>query len=159
MSIPRARPMTETETAKPGARPCKGCPEHAAPDNPLGTSFIVYTGGPPHAPFANVIQALSNDQEGIVTKWSKPTVHPDGAIEYQQNEAKPPEIEGYQRDASNPRLLRPIWPHCAWRSLRVWRADDGSVKIAAVCLTPASEIPAYETLALAQCKKCQHLTD
>lgn len=147
------------KTAKTAPGPCEGCPEYAAPDNPLGTSIIIYTGGPPHALFANVIRALADDQKETVTKWSKPTVHPDGTIEYQQNEAEPPEIEGYQRDASNPRLLRPIWPHCAWRSLRVWRTDDGSVKIAAGCLTPASEIPAYETLTLAQCKKCQHLTD
>lgn len=137
--------------------PCDGCPEHAAPDNPHGTATIVYTGGPPHALFANVGRVLSNDENGVVTKWSKPEVHPEGEIEYQQKEAEPPGIEGYQRDTSNPRLLRPIWPHCNWRCLHVWRTDDGQVRITAGCLTPASNIPPYETLTLAQCRGCLNL--
>jgi len=138
--------------------PCDGCPEHAAPDNPQGTALIVYTGGPSYAPFARVATAMAEDDPAVVTKWSKPKVHPQGEIEYQQNEAKPPGIEGYQRDASNPQLLRPIWPHCNWRCLHVWRADDGQVRLTAGCLTPASNIPPYETLSLAQCQKCLNLS-
>ena len=138
--------------------PCDGCPEHAAPDNPQGTALIVYTGGPPHALFATVAVALSNDDPAVVTKWSKPKIHLKGEIEYQQNEAEPPEIEGYQRDASNPRLLRPVWPHCNWRCLHVWRADDGQVRLTASCLTPSSNIPPYEVLSLAQCQKCLNLS-
>jgi len=139
--------------------PCHNCPEHSAPDNPQGTTLIVYTGGPSYALFANVIRALTEDNSEIVTKWSKPKIHPKGEIEYQQDEAEPPEIDGYQRDTSNPRLLRPIWPHCNWRYIRVWRADDGSVKITAGCLTPASNIPPYEALTLTQCKACLNLAD
>lgn len=137
--------------------PCEECPEQAPSDDPKGTALIIYTGGPSYAPFANVARALSEDNDGIVTKWSKPEVHPKGEIEYQQNEAEPPEIEGYQRDASNPRLLRPIWPHCNWRCLHVWRIDDGQVRITASCLTPSSNIPPYETLSLTQCRKCLNL--
>jgi len=136
--------------------PCEGCPEHAAPDDPQGTSFIVYTGGPPHAIFASVAVAIPDDQPGIVTKWSKPTIHPDGTIEYQQNEAEPPKIEGYERDASNPQLLRPIWSNCNWRALRVWRTDTGAIKIVACCLTPSSGLKAHEALTLAHCNNCQH---
>lgn len=141
--------------AVPPAAPCEGCPEYMTPgDGSRGVAVIVYTGGPAWAPFANVVRALSPDRSGVVTKWSRPTVHKHGEIEYQQNEAEPPEIEGYERDASNPRLLRPIWPRCGWRVLRVWREDTGAVSISAGCLLPASGVPAYEALKLAQCQNC-----
>ena len=137
--------------------PCDDCPEHILPrDDSRGMATIVYTGGPSYATFASVILALTPDRDGVVTKWSRPTIHPTGEIEYQQNEAEPPEIEGYKRDASNHRLLRPIWPHCVWRMLRVWREDTGAVTISAGCLTPASGVPAHESLRLNQCQECPH---
>lgn len=135
--------------------PCDGCPEYAS--NPQGTATIVHAGGPAYRIFANVIHVLSEDDKKIITKWGKPKIHPKGEIEYQQNEAEPPEIEGYQRDASNSRLLRPIWPHCNWRCLHVWRIDDGQVKIVAGCLTPASNLPSSKTLSLAFCQNCLNL--
>lgn len=135
--------------------PCDGCPEHVPPkDGSREGGTIVYTGGPRYAPFACVALALAPDKEGVVTKWSRPTVHQTGEIEYQQNEAEPPRIEGYKPDASNPRLLRPVWPHCVWRVLRVWREDTGAVSISAGCLTPASNVPIHESLKLSQCEGC-----
>lgn len=145
----------ETPPIIPPAEPCKDCPDYMPPrDGSRGVAVIIYTGGPAYAPFANVIRALAPDRQGIITKWSRPTIHPKGEIEYQQNEAEPPEIEGYQRDASNPRLLRPIWPHCVWRTLRVWREDTGAVAISAGCLTPVSGVPAHESLKLTRCQNC-----
>jgi len=140
----------------PPAAPCEGCPEYlSARDGTRGAAIIVYTGGPPaYAAFANVIRALPPDVDGVVTKWSRPTVHPKGEIEYQQNEAEPPGIEGYERDASNSRLLRPIWPPCVWRMLHVWREDTGAVSISAGCLTPASGVQVHESLRLNQCATC-----
>lgn len=138
--------------------PCEGCPEQVPLNNPKGVAVIVYTGGPLYAPFTCVAQALADDNPEFITKWSKPSIHKRGAIEYQQNETEPPEIEGYQRDASNPQLLCPIWPHCVWRSLCVWRADDGSVKIAGRCLIRASETNGQTDLTLAQCEKCPQRT-
>lgn len=135
--------------------PCDGCPEYISPrDGSRAIAIVAYTGGPTYAPFASVIQALSPDREGVVTKWSLPAVHPKGEIEYKQEEAEPPEIEGYKRDPSNPRLLCPKWPHCVWRMLRVWREDTGAISISAGCLTPASNVLAHESLKLAQCKEC-----
>jgi len=140
--------------------PCEGCPDHVPPkDGSREGGTIVYTGGPKYAPFACVALALSPDKEGIVTKWSRPTVHRMGEIEYQQSEAEPPEIEGYERDTSNPRLLRPVWPHCVWRSLRVWRQDTGAVSISAGCLNVLAGIKPQDTLSLKQCNDCPHRSD
>lgn len=138
---------------------CKDCPDFIPPqNNSRRVAVIVYTGGPPYALFANVIRTLSADLDGVITKWSRPTVHPDGGIEYKQNEAKPPEIEGYQRDAVNFWLLRPIWPHCVWRMLRVWREDTGAVIISAGCNLPNSGAPPDESLRLTHCQNCPHRT-
>jgi len=135
--------------------PCQGCPDFTpSRDDSRPIAVIVYTGGPEYALFANVIRVLAPDKEGVVTKWSCPSVYPAGELQYKQNEAEPPSIEGYQRDTSNPWLLRPIWPPCAWRMLRVWREDTGAVSISAGCLCPASNTQPYESLALSQCQNC-----
>lgn len=133
---------------------CNGCPEHAPSDSP-GEGLIVYTGGPTYAPFACVELAIPPDQEGVITKWSRPTIHDDGAIEYKRSEAEPPEIVGYQKDANNPWLLRPIWSHCVWRAYRVWRTDDGHIKLVAMCITPDSGIAPYVTLTPEKCRYCK----
>lgn len=136
--------------------PCDGCPEHAPPDDPKGTAYLVYTGGPPQAIFVMVGRALPQDDPAIVRKWSRPTVEEDGSIVYKQEESEPSEIEGYERDPSNPKRLRPIWPHCVWRALRVWRTDSGEARVIACCLTPASGLKAHEAVKLSQCKNCPH---
>lgn len=152
---PPPTPIQQSTTNQTPAAPCQDCPDHVPPrDGTRPVSVIVYTGGPAYAPFANVDRGIMPDQEGIVTKWSRPHIHPRGEIEYQQNEAEPPRIEGYEPDASNSRLLCPIWPHCVWRILRVWREDTGAISISAGCLTPASGVQAYESLKLSTCQNC-----
>jgi hypothetical protein len=136
--------------------PCEGCPEHAPPDNPQGTAILVHTGGPPETIFKAVQHVLAKDMPTVIRKWSTPTVESDGALVYKQDESDPPEIEGYKRDPTNPKRLRPIWPHCVWRAFRVWRDDTGCVRIVATCLTPLSGLKAHEATTLKYCKHCAH---
>lgn len=135
--------------------PCEGCPPESTAIHPIGVTSIIYTGGPPQAVFALVDRGIAADDPTMITKWSRPTVHPDGSLEYKHDETEPPDIEGYKRDDSNSRLLHPVWPHCVWRMLHVWCEDTGNVKIVALCLTPISGFKAYEHLALQQCTDCK----
>jgi hypothetical protein len=135
--------------------PCEGCPPEPNAINPREVANIIYTGGPPHAIFALVNHGIAADDPTMITKWSRPIVHSDGSLEYKPNETEPPELEGYRQDASNPRLLHPVWPHCVWRMLRVWREDTGNAKITAVCLTPQSGFKAHEHLTVKQCTDCK----
>jgi hypothetical protein len=139
-------------------KPCEDCPGVNLA-NPHSVATIVYTGGPPQAIFALVERGIGPDNPTIITKWSRPTVHNNGTVEYKQDEAEPPEIEGYKRDASNPKLLRPVWPHCIWRCLRTWRGDAGDVKIIAICLTPFSGFKVHEILTVTHCTNCVQRTE
>jgi hypothetical protein len=137
---------------------CDDCPEYIVAAETTGVAILVYSGGPPTAIFESVKFALARDDPKVIRKWSKPTVHKDGSIEYTQNEAEPPEIEGYSRDPNNPRRLKPCWPPCAWRILRVWRADNGSVKITCGCVNPTSGHKPHEDVTLENCKTCARRT-
>lgn len=133
---------------------CDNCPDYIKAGETRGIAYIVFGGGTWDNYYRLVEQALTRDQPEILTKWSCPRVERSGAIVYAENETEPPEIEGYQRDPSNPRRLIPYWPTCNFRCLRVWRADDGSVAISAGCLNVKSDFKPMQTLSLADCLSC-----
>ena len=138
---------------------CDGCPEFIETSKISGLVYLVYSGGPPSSIFASVKYALADDDPNIIRKWSKPQIHKDGVIEYDKNENEPPKIEGYKTDPLNPQRLKPCWLHCLWRTLRVWRADNGSVAISAGCLNPASGFKSHETLTQNNCETCSTRLD
>ncbi len=127
---------------------CDSCPDEK---NAEGVFFIVYTGGPPHAPFA-AMQAVVRD-DGIVRRH-QPTVHPDGHIEYQRDAPEPPVPEGYAKDECDPWVLRPVWASCVHRMYRVQRLDDGLLKIDGLCCNPLSGVQPHQLLTCAKCNLC-----
>jgi hypothetical protein len=126
---------------------CKNCPDK----NIDGTALIVYTGGPPHAPFAAMRLVLRDD--GIIRRY-QPTVHPDGCIEYKRDAPEPLVPEGYMKDEHNPWILRPVWVSCIYRTYRVQRLDDGQLKINGFCVNPHSGISTREPVTCAKCNLC-----
>jgi len=130
---------------------CENCPDKSALDNPAGVLYVVYTGGPPHAPFAAMRAAVPND--GIIRRY-RPAVHPDGRIEYERDVPAPPAPEGYQADASDPWTLRPTWVSCVFRSYRVQLLDDGILNVEGQCLNPRSGKKGYEIVTRDFCRLC-----
>ena len=110
---------------------CKDCP-----DTPVGEKIIiVYTGGPPSAPFAMVRLAINNE---VVYRYS-PTVHPDGSIEYDE---VPKALEGYELQD---KTLKPIWASCVHRMLKVFQGDTGQLAITATCIANRGKALALDT--------------
>jgi len=128
---------------------CENCPDAAALANP-GVVTIVYTGGPPHGPFAAVRAAIPRD--GVIRRYEA-TVHPDGRISYNRDVPAPPVPVGYARD-TDPWTLRPVWTPCVYRSYRARIQDDGTLTIAAFCLHPHSGRPTQTALTPAGCEGC-----
>ena len=122
---------------------CEGCPESGQTFG--GVVLSIHTGGPASAQYANLALAIVNDP--AVVRLHQPTVRPDGAIEYNTDNAPCP--EGYEREAN---ILKPVWPSCVYRILRCWQDDDGSLKIEARCMT--SGLRGHEALSLDGCKAC-----
>jgi hypothetical protein len=61
------------------------------------------------------------------------TVHDDGSIEYRATDKPPTDINGYERDADNPLLFRPLWPVCMKRLCGV-NQNKGSVQVQMICV-------------------------
>ena len=88
--------------------PCDDCPgeELAMPRPARGArNYIVYT-GEDYAAFYRL--AASAIPEGEL-RHGRPVALSDGSLEYP---TEPDDIHGYERDAENPRRLRPAWPEC-----------------------------------------------
>jgi len=128
-----------------------GCPDCPDAKDLEGMSYIVYTGGPPEAPFAAVALAIHDD--GIIRRY-RPFVHPDGSIEYVRDVPEPPVPEGYARDEQNPWLLRPIWVSCVYRMYRTKQLEDGTLKIDGLCTHPDAGMPAHKPVTNAKCCLC-----
>jgi len=84
--------------------------------------------------FKNPLQVLMNAVPRVAGRLFKPPkVHEDGSIEYEKADAQPPEISGYQRDAENPFLFRPLWPACRKGMYGLKANLDGAVDVNVVC--------------------------
>jgi len=148
-------------TSRPAtnAKDCEGCPEprsprqpetlSEAPGRPLGASgrgWVTWTGGPPEAHLASLASVLPPEMAHV-------RIHPDGSIEYMEkrpDDWEPPSpIDGYERDAENPKLFRPLWKSCQYRYFSV------SVTAACHCLDVIAECGHPETKVIARSIDCQ----
>jgi hypothetical protein len=132
---------------------CKKCPDKAELDNKYGVYYITYTGGPPHAPFAVMRQAIPAQDE-IIRRFERPTVGQDGYIRYNKNGPVPPVPAGYEADPGDPWTLRPVWSSCMFRLYRVQLHDEGYLQVDAFCAHPGSGKPKHEKITPADCEKC-----
>jgi hypothetical protein len=132
---------------------CAKCPDMTILDNPRGIGCVVYTGGPPDAPFQAVGRAIPAD-DGLSRKYARPQVTKEGLIQYDPMGPEPPIPEGYA-PSTDPWTLRPIWPSCVFRSLRVSLHEDGHLQIEGQCLNPASGKRGYETVTAGFCEGCE----
>lgn len=130
---------------------CEDCPER---QHLSGAVYIVYSGGPPSAPFAAVARAVPPPDDQIITLYGTPTVNPDGTISYNKEGPKPPVPTGYERVPGDDWTLRPVWKSCMYRLLRVRAIEDGSLNIVGLCSHPDSGVKAQEPLAPERCKSC-----
>lgn len=130
---------------------CEGCPEPRqttsngvvapeAPGRPLrasGQGWITWTGGPPEAHLAALSFLLPRDLLHI-------RIHPDGSIEYDKglNDWEPPSpIDGYECDAVNQRLFRPLWKSCQCRYFSVKVKENCQcLEVIAKCGNPQAAV-------------------
>lgn len=133
--------------------PCNECPENV----PVlqGPISIVYTGGPPAAPFAAVGLALPQPDEKIVTLYGLPTVSREGVISYSKGGPQPPVPTGYK--AEDPWTFRPVWPSCQHRLLEVHPVEDGSLIIHGYCLNHQAGRRDTERLSVEVCRGCPQI--
>ena len=90
---------------------CKDCPEEQLGLPAEGERWIVYTGGLPERHLAMMQHTLPDD-------YTKGKFLPDGSIQYEKgpDDWEPPSpVEGYECDAEDPWLFRPIWKSCQLR--------------------------------------------
>jgi hypothetical protein len=155
-----SRPVTN-------ASDCEGCPQPRqfppVPETlsevpgrslrPSGHGWVIFTGGPPEAPLAALAHVLPRD-------YGRATVHPDGSIEYTSkgpDDWEPPSpIDGYERDAANPMLFRPLWKSCRCRSFSVVVKENCQcLDVLARCGNPMA--PEVDTLVEYKvCDRCEH---
>jgi len=100
-----------------------------------GQGWVIFTGGPPEAHLAALAHVLPQGYDRV-------TVHHDGSIEYAKglDDWEPPSpINGYERDAANPLLFRPLWKSCRWRRFSVRVTDNCQcLNVVAKCGHPMS---------------------
>jgi hypothetical protein len=128
---------------------CDDCPDA---NNTNEVIYVVYTGGPPHAPFALMGKAIPSD--GIIRQY-QPKVHEDGRVEYESNgQPEPPVPEGYDAD-SNPFILLPVWCPCVHRMYRVQMLDNGLLEIKAKCVVNPATMKAQGHVTNEFCQRCR----
>lgn len=97
-------------------------------------------------------------QDGIQRKYRRPFIHPDGSIEYPKlsGDTEPPaDIDGYERDATNPWHFRPLWPTCEARMQGTKMFPTGCIDVQSYCNQPTA--PTYQKLVTyAACITCEH---
>ena len=108
-------------------------------------------GGPAHAQYLVLRQLIPPHNPNIVTKYGWPSIRDDGCIVYSEGEM-PPTPDGFE--AIEPRVLRPTWPFCPYRVLRVKLQDTGLLNIEAACCNPLTENIKLPKLSLPDCQGC-----
>lgn len=107
---------------------------------PASNGWVIYTGGPPTAPFAALKHLLPEKYPASISGA--------GVIQYEDREPPPP-IEGYRQEGLN---FYPIWPNCRWRLYQVAIRDCGAIAIKAKCGNP--EGPLGDSVTYQQCVGC-----
>ena len=102
--------------------PCENCPETSPATGRAQTALVIYTGGPPHAQYVAVGAAIPRQDTNVRLQYGWPTVRQDGCLEYRGGQ-KPPVPEGYAATI-DPHVLKPVWPSCARRLLKVQMQMD-----------------------------------
>jgi hypothetical protein len=133
--------------------PCENCPETSPSPRRAQIALVIYTGGPSHAQFVALGAAIPPLDTNVRLQYGWPTVRPDGCLEYRGGQ-KPPVPEGYAATI-DPHVLKPVWPSCARRMLKVqMQMDTGLLQIDGVCCNPASGKTGRDLLTLAHCQQC-----
>ncbi len=132
---------------------CENCPETSPAQDRAQTALVIYTGGPPHAQYVAVGGAIPPPDANVRLQYGWPVVRPDGCLEYRGGQT-PPVPEGYAATIDQ-HVLKPVWPSCARRLLKVqMQMDSGLLKIDGVCCNPASGKTGRHLLTLADCQQC-----
>ena len=157
----------EFMTSRPvtNASDCEGCPEPpqtpsnggvasevpGRPPRASGQGWVVWTGGPPEAHLASLCFILPPGMLHV-------RIHPDGSIEYigtGPDDWEPPSpIDGYERDAVNQRLYRPLWKSCQYRYFSVIVKEKCQcLEVIAKCGNPQAA-NANELVKCGLCNQC-----
>jgi hypothetical protein len=127
------RPTTDLSEMQGEAMSCKDCPPEPIGLPEDGERWIVYGGGFPEHPLAMMQHTLPGD-------YTKGKFLSDGSLKYEKgpDDWEPPSpVEGYERDAKDPWLFRPLWKSCQLRmySTVVKEACD-CIQVRAMCNHP-----------------------
>jgi hypothetical protein len=109
------------------------------------------------APIDPLRPLASSLRAAIAGSKSPPKIHDDGSIEYTPIEgaAAPPIIDGYQRDASNPWLFRPLWGECAKRLVGAKHDEaTGKMLIKVVCNNAEAGANYMKFVPCSTCQAC-----
>ncbi len=146
--------------------PCQDCPEEpiepienepGIPDVVLpakkpSRGWVIYTGGPPEA-------HLSAMQHTLPADYKRARFLPDGSIQYEKgpDDWEPPSpIEGYECDAEDDRLFRPLWESCQ-RRLYSAGVKEGCkcIQIRTICSRLETESSEQVNIDFATCHECK----
>ena len=61
---------------------CENCPETSPATGRAPTALVIYTGGPPHAQYVAVGEAIPPPDANVRLQYGWPVVRPDGCLEY-----------------------------------------------------------------------------
>jgi hypothetical protein len=140
---------------------CDTCPEGQGTLIPMPTTagpsvappvaYIVYTGGPYSYLYRMVEAAIPPDAD---LKHGRPKFADDGSFEYPPGDAEVEDLQGYRRNAENPRRFHPAWPDCLCRQLSV-SVSNRMLVIAGKCFQPTAG-RLNRTTTLDECQKCPY---
>ena len=131
--------------------PCEDCPEIGALQSAPETFCIAYGGGPETTVYALVGQAIPARDERVILQYGWPSVGNDGTITYVDGQ-EPPLPEGYERTTTG---MRPCWPSCVWRLLRVrFQNHNGSLQIDGLCNHVGSGQQLGRPITVLACQGC-----
>jgi hypothetical protein len=145
---------------------CQDCPNQPAneqgepvapapilPKDKPTMGWVVYTGGTPE-------RHLAMMQHTLPEGYTRAKFLSDGSIEYEKgpDDWEPPSpIEGYERDAENQWLFRPLWKSCQLRMYgTVVKEACECIQVHAVCSHPEVRLDDHGEVNYDVCKECPH---
>jgi hypothetical protein len=135
---------------------CEDCPETPiVPPADNKPFMIVYTGGPPHAQYLALRQALPARDPNVIPQYGVLTITDQGWLQYKDGQdTKAP--AGWEE--VEPGLYRPTWIPCAHRTVRGQMLDSGLLTLACSCFDPRTGRKFKDQLVPSDCEQCQWRT-
>jgi hypothetical protein len=147
------------------SKPCTDCPNQPGqdekgeptipdvimPEKMPNVGWVIYTGGPPE-------RHLSMMQHTLPKDYTRGRFLPDGSLQYENGPdgwEPPSPVEGYERDAEDAWLFRPLWKSCQLRMYgTVIKESCECIQVLAVCSHPETKLNEHGEVTFDMCETC-----